>query len=111
MALAAYLLLKMPETGRNRRICPLRPPGTGNRLPISGTGSQSWKEKFFLNLTYVADQLAAIKGVDRETVEKMTWIMPEALPFIDADPPVTGGWKRNDIKIIETERRQKQVKS
>ena len=26
-----------------------------------------------LNLTYVADQLAALKGVDRETVEKMTW--------------------------------------
>ena len=24
-------------------------------------------------MTYVADQLAALKGVDRETVEKMTW--------------------------------------
>ena len=26
-----------------------------------------------LNLTYVADQLASLKGVDRETVEKVTW--------------------------------------
>ena len=31
------------------------------------------KRNSSLNLTYVADQLAAIKGVDRETVEKMTW--------------------------------------
>ena len=64
---------KCQKTGRNRRICPLRPPGTGNRLPISVTCSKPGKEKFFLNLTYVADQLAALKGVDRETVEKMTW--------------------------------------
>ena len=31
------------------------------------------KRNSSLNLTYVADQLAALKGVDRETVEKMTW--------------------------------------
>ena len=31
------------------------------------------KRNSSLNLTYVADQLAAIKGVDRENVEKMTW--------------------------------------
>ena len=31
------------------------------------------KRNSSLNLTYVADQLAAIKGIDRETVEKMTW--------------------------------------
>ena len=30
------------------------------------------KRNSSLNLTYVADQLAALKGVDRETVEKMT---------------------------------------
>jgi len=31
------------------------------------------KRNSSLNLTYVADQLAALKWVDRETVEKMTW--------------------------------------
>ena len=31
------------------------------------------KRNSSLNLTYVADQLAAIKGIDRETVEKITW--------------------------------------
>ena len=31
------------------------------------------KRNSSLNLTYVADQLAALKGGDRETVEKMTW--------------------------------------
>ena len=31
------------------------------------------KRNSSLNLTYVANQLAAIKGIDRETVEKITW--------------------------------------
>lgn len=31
------------------------------------------KRNSSLNLTYVADQLAAIKGIDREKVEKITW--------------------------------------
>ena len=31
------------------------------------------KRNSSLNLTYVADQLASLKGVDRETVEKVTW--------------------------------------
>ena len=60
---------------------PFRPSGTETDCPYLAPVPNRGKRNSSLNLTYVADQLAAIKGIDRETVEKITRIMPEGFMF------------------------------
>ncbi len=52
---------------------PFRPSGTETDCPYLAPVPNRGKRNSSLNLTYVADQLAAIKGIDREKVEKITW--------------------------------------
>ena len=55
------------------KIAPLSQIVLETDCPYMSPEPYRGKRNSSLNLTYVADQLAALKGVDRETVEKMTW--------------------------------------